>query len=145
MRSETFALFCGIACLSLGLLGLRVNVPDGVVYLAMGAWGIIAWRHWTSPRAFSATLAVLFGALALMGFIPGASALAGMTPPQGVDTWLHGGAAALAAFFALRPELSVEHRTSGKPDRREHDHPVEQERRRHGHADRRMPSAADEI
>ena len=143
MRSETFALFSGIACVSLGLLGLRVNVPDSVVYLAMGAWGVAAWRHWTSPRAFSATLAVLFGVLALMGLIPGANALAGMTAPKGIDIWLHSGAAFLAAYFALRPELSVEHR-AGMPDRREKDVPVEQERR-HGHGDRRLPSVSEEI
>ena len=143
MRSETFALFCGIACVSLGLLGLRVNVPDSVVYLAMGVWGVAAWRHWTNPRAYAATLAVLFGVLALMGLIPGASKLVGMTAPQGIDIWLHSGAAFLAAYFALRPELSAEHR-AGTPDRREKEVPVERERR-HGHADRRMPSATDEI
>lgn len=144
MRTETFALFSGVACLSLGLLGLPVNVPDSVVHLAVGAWGITAWRHWTSPRAFSATLAILFAALALMGLAPGVSALFGMMPLQGLDIWLYGGTSAIAAYFACRPELSAEHRANSRYDRRKKDVPVEHERRR-GHADRRLPSATEEI
>lgn len=144
MRSETFALFCGVAWLSLGLFGLQSSLPDSVVQLAIGAWGITAWRHWTNPRIFSATLAVLFAALVLMGLVPALSALAGMKPLQGVDLWLYGGTALLAAYFAWRPELSAEHRASGKRDRREHDVPVQQERRR-GHGDRRLPSVGEEI
>jgi len=144
MRTETFALFCGVACLSFGLLGLQVSVPDSVILLAMGAWGIAAWRHWTNPRVFAGTLAILFAALALMGFVPGPSAILGMKPLQGVDIWLYGGTAVLAAYFAWRPELSAEHRASGMPDRREHDLPVEHERR-HGHGDRRLPSVSEEI
>src|SRR6185295_19703248 len=58
MRIETFALFCGVATLSLGLLGLQASVPDSVIHLAIGAWGITAWRHWTQPRVFSGTLAI---------------------------------------------------------------------------------------
>ena len=143
MRSEIFALFSGIACLSLGFFGLQSSLPDGVVHLAIGAWGITAWRHWTHPRIFAATLAVLFAAFALMGFVPALSALAGMKPLQGVDIWLYAGTAVVAAYFALRPELSAEHR-AGKRDRREHDVPVAQERR-HGHGDRRLPSVTEEI
>ena len=144
MRIETFALFCGVACLSLGLLGLPVNIPDSVVHLAIGAWAITAWKRRTNPRVFSGTLAILFGLLALMGLIPGASALVGMIPLQGIDIWLYGGTAALAAYFAWRPELSAEHRANSKYDRREKDLPVAQERRQ-GHADRRLPSDTEEI
>ena len=147
MRSETFALFSGFGCLVLGLfgfIGLAVNLPDSAVHLAMGAWGISAWRRITSPRVFCGALAIVFTGLALIGFIPGMSTLLGMPPSQGLDLWLHGGAAALAAHFASRPELSAEHRASSKSDRREKDLPVAQERRR-GHVDRRLPSATEEI
>jgi hypothetical protein len=144
LRSETFALFCGVACLSLGLFGLQASLPDSVIHLAIGAWGIAAWRHWTNPRIFSATLAMLFAALALMGLLPGLGALAGMKPPQGVDIWLYAGTAVLAVYFAWRPEFSVEHRANDKRDRREHDLPVEHDHRR-GHGDRRLPSVSEEI
>ena len=147
MRSETFALFAGLACVVLGLfglMGLSANVPDSVVHLALGAWGIAAWRRITSPRVFSAVLAIVFAGLALMGLIPGMTTLLGMAPYQGLDIWLHAGAAALGAYFAWRPELSLEHRASSAPDRRETSLPVEQERRL-GHADRRLPSASEEL
>lgn len=147
MRSETFALFGGLGCLVLGLfalVGLPVNVPDSVIHLVLGGWGIAAWRRrLTSPRVFSAGLAIVFAAIAVIGLIPGLSALLGMAPSQGVDIWLHGGAAVLGAYFAWRPELSLEHRANARSDRREKDMPVEQERR-HGHADRRLPSATTE-
>src|SRR5438045_5789902 len=144
-RSETFALFGGLGCLVLGLfavIGLPVNLADSVIHLALGGWGIAAWRRMTSPRVFSAALAIVFAGLAVMELIPGANALLGMPPSQGLDAWLHGGAAALGAHFAWHPELSAEHRAS-RPDRREKDVPVAEERRR-GHADRRLPSATTE-
>src|SRR5262245_30122926 len=146
MRSETFALFAGIACLVLGLLGLMglaVNLPDSVVHLALGAWGMTAWRHITNPRVFAIGLAIVFAVFALISLIPGIGALLGMQPSQGIDVWLHAGGAALAAYFALRPDLAAEHR-AGASDRRQHDLPVNQERR-HGHADRRLPSASEEV
>jgi len=146
MRSETFALFSGLACLVLGLfalVGLPVSVPDSVVHLALGAWGIAAWRRMTSPRIFAAALAIAFIVLAAIGLVPGMNAALGMPPSQGLDIWLHGGAAVLGAYFALRPELSVEHRAKARSDRREKDVPVENDRR-HGHADRRLPSATTE-
>jgi len=145
MRSETFALFGGLGCLVLGLfavVGLPVNVADSVIHLALGGWGIAAWRRMTSPRIFSAALAIAFSALALIGLVPGMSAVLGMPPSEGLDIWLHAGAAVLGAYFALRPELSLEHRAS-RPDRRQNDVPVAEERR-HGHADRRLPSATTE-
>lgn len=144
MRSETFALFCGVACLSLGLLGLPVNLPQSVLYLAIGAWGIAAWRRMTSPRVFAAALSILFAALAVVGLIPGLNTLLGLSPSGELDVWLYGGTAALAAYFAWRPELSAEHRANAKSDRREKDLPIAEERRQ-GHADRRLPSATEEL
>ena len=147
MRSETFALFGGLGCLVLGLfalVGLPMNVPDSVIHLALGGWGIAAWRRrLTSPRVFSTGLAIVCAAIAAIGLIPGLSALLGMPPSQGVDIWLHGGAAVLGAYFAWQPELSAEHRANTRYDRREKDVPVEHERRQ-GHPDRRLPSATTE-
>ena len=172
MRVEVFALFFGIAYLSAGLLGLHpdalmppaadappieftlkygyllgvfpVNLLHSAVHLAVGAWGIMAWRHVVSPLVFARALAILYGALAAMGLIPGLNTLFGMLPLHGHDVWLHAGTAAVAAFFALRPELAVEHRASDTLDRREEPLPVAGERR-HGHNDRRLPSVSEEI
>ena len=172
MRTETFALFSGIAYLSAGLLGLHpaalmppsadappmqltllygdllgvfpVNLPLSAVHLAIGAWGILAWRRVTNPRVFAGALAVFCGVLAVAGLIPRLDTLFGMMPLHGNNVWLHVGTTAVAAYFALHAELSVEHRASNTPDRREQAVCVASERR-HGHADRRLPAAGEEV
>jgi hypothetical protein len=172
MRTETFAFFFGIAYLSAGLLGLHpaalapapadappmqftvlygyllgvlpVNLPLSAAHLAVGAWGILAWRRVTDPRVFAGALAVFCGALAVAGLIPRLDTLFGMMPLHGNNVWLHLGTAALAAYFALHAELSVEHRARSTPDRRVQAVAVASERR-HGHADRRLPAAGEEI
>ena len=169
MRTETFAFFFGIAYLSAGLLGLHpaalmpppadappmqltllygyllglfpANLPLSVVHLGIGVWGLLAWRRVTNPRVFAGSLAALCGALAVAGLIPRLDTLFGMLPLHGNNVWLHVGTAALAAYFALDAELSVEHRASSTPDRRDAVLSVPSERRR-GHADRRLPSAS---
>ena len=104
MRSATFALFIGIAYLSAGLLGLipaalmpapadappirlnvlygyvlglfPVNVLHSAVHLAIGAWGIMAWRSdhlgrgMGSPKMYARALAIFYGALAVLGVSP---------------------------------------------------------------------------
>jgi hypothetical protein len=172
MRTETFALFFGIAYLSAGLLGLHpaalmpppadappmrltslygyllgvfpVNLPLSAVHVAIGAWGILAWRRVTNPRVFAGALAIFCSALAVAGLIPRLDTLFGMLPLHGNNVWLHVGTAAVAAYFALHAELSVEHRASNAFDRREQVVSVASERR-HGHADRRLPAAGEEI
>jgi hypothetical protein len=67
-----------------------------------------------------------------------------MLPLHGNNVWLHVGTAAMAAYFALHAELSVEHRASTTSDRREEAVRVASERR-HGHADRRLPATGEEI
>src|SRR5258706_7403657 len=146
MRTETFAFFFGIAYLSAGLLGLHpaalmpapddappmqltslygyllglfpVNLPLSVVHVAIGAWGILAWRRVTNPRVFAGALAVLCGALAVAGLIPRLDTLFGVMPLHGNNVWLHVGTAAPAAYVALPAGLSVAHPASNTPDRR---------------------------
>ena len=88
MRAEPFALFVGIAYASLGLLGLLpaaltppsgylldvlpVNGPLSGLHIALGAWGITAWRRLTSPIWFARALAVIASCLAVIGLVPGA-------------------------------------------------------------------------
>ena len=166
MRTATFALLFGMAYLSAGLLGLNpaalmpppadapptqftvlygyllglfpVNVLHSAVHLAIGVWGIVAWRALASPKVFGRALAIFYGALAVMGLIPGVNTLFGMLPIHGHDVWLHAGTGAIAAYFGWRTEISVEHRATITPDRRQEVQPVARERR-FGHADRRFP------
>jgi hypothetical protein len=129
------------------LLGLfPVNILHSAVHLAIGAWGIAAWQadhvwhRMTSPKMFARALAILYGALAVMGLIPGANTLFGLLPLHGHDVWLHAGTAAVAAYFGWRSEVLVENRATTTPDRRDQAQPVARERR-FGHADRRAPGS----
>ena len=144
MRTATFALFVGIAYLSIGLLGLvpdapfPVNIVHSAVYLAIAVWGLVAWRGKASPRLFARAIAVLFGVLAVLGIIPATSTLFGLVTLYGNDVWLHGATAVLAAYFGWRAQTDAERRGGARTERRTHTEPVEQDRR-HGRDDRRQP------
>jgi uncharacterized protein DUF4383 len=163
MSTRTFALILGIAYLGAGLLGLipaalipppadappthftllygyllglfPVNLLHSAVHLAIGAWGLMAWRGGASAKVFARSLAIFYGALAVMGLIPGMSTLFGMLPMHGHDVWLHAATAAAAAYFGWRSEILAERRASA--ERRQRLAPVARERR-FGLADRRQ-------
>jgi hypothetical protein len=129
------------------LLGLfPVNVLHSAVHLVIGVLGLAAWQadhvwhRMSSPRTYARALAVLYGALAVLGLIPGLNTLFGLLPLYGHDVWLHLGTAILAAYFGWRSVVEIERRAAEKVDRREQTIPVEKERRL-GHSDRRIPGS----
>lgn len=164
MRTSTFALVIGIAYLGAGILGLipatlmpppadapatrfallygyflglfPMNLLHTMVHLAIGVWGIAAWAGSTSSVAYARALAVLYGALAVMGLVPNLNTVFGLIPIHGHDVWLHGVTAALAAYFGWRAPIAARERRILVHDRRHHMLPVARERR-FGLADRR--------
>jgi hypothetical protein len=167
MRTVTFALFAGVIYLAVGLLGLipaalmpppadappvhfnllhgylfglfPVNILHSAVHLAIGFWGIVTWHGLlANPKLYPRTLAVIYGVLTVMGFIPQLNTLFGLLPIHGHDVWLHGATAAIAAYFGWRTEVVVERRAGPEPDRRTQPMLVANERRA-GHSDRRLP------
>ena len=168
MKTSTFALLAGIVYLGAGLLGLvpamlapppsdapptsftllygyllglfPVNAIHTAVHLAIGAWGIAAWRGIANPAIYARMLALLFGTLAVLGMIPLFNTMLGWIPIHGHDVWLHGVTAAIAAYFGWRSEVPHAERRSGRMDRRHRIQPVMQERR-HGTVDRRFVHA----
>ena len=81
------------------LLGLfAVNVLHNVVHLGIGVWGLIASRSRVDAVRFARGLALFYGALAIMGVIPGLDTTLGMIPLFGHDVWLHAGTALVAAY-----------------------------------------------
>ena len=167
MKTTTFALIIGIAYLGAGLLGLipaaltppppdappttftvlygyllglfPVNVLHTAVHLAIGFWGLTAWKRLQDAKVFSRSLAILYGALAVMGLVPGLNNVFGFIPLHSNDVWLHAGTAALAAYFGWRSEVHMERRQNR--DRRQRMLPVARERRL-GLADRRQGAYA---
>lgn len=167
MKTTTFALIIGIAYLGAGALGLipaalmpppadappttftvlygyllgifPVNVLHTAVHLAIGLWGLMAWRRLQDAKVFLRTLAILYGALAVMGLVPGLNNVFGFIPLHSHDVWLHAGTAALAAYFGWRSEVQMERRQNA--DRRQRMLPVARERRL-GLADRRQSAYA---
>ena len=127
MNVRNFALIIGIAFLGVGALGFvpalvtpppadapavgihafhgyllglfPVNLMHNLVHLAIGAWGLAAARSMGGALAFAKTLAVLYGALAVLGLIPALNTLFGLAPIHGHDVWLHAATALLAAYF----------------------------------------------
>ena len=164
MKTATFALIFGIAYLGAGLLGLipaalmpppadappttftllygyllglfPVNVLHSAVHIAIGAWGLAAWRGSANPHVFARSLAIFYGALAVMGLIPGMSTMFGLLPMHGHDVWLHGLTAAIAAYFGWVHSPMAMERRNAMLDRRQRMLPVARERRL-GLADRR--------
>lgn len=167
-RAETFAFFCGIAYFAFGLLGLvpqalmlapsdaprvhvtllhgnllglfPVNAVHSAAHLGIGLWGILAGRSIISAKVYARAIAILLGALAVIGLVPGLNTVFGLLPLHGLDIVLHGATAAVAAYFGWHPAASIERRAGARADRREKAAPVAQDRRSH-HGDRRLPGS----
>jgi hypothetical protein len=166
MTVRTFALIIGIAFTAAGVLGFvpalvtppppdapdvmsmshgyllglfPINAVHNVVHLAIGLWGLAAWRGMTSPVLYARGLAIIYGALAVLGFIPGPNTVFGLVPIYGHDIWLHAGTALLAAWFGWRAPIGAPGRERRTAERRAEALRVGLERRRGG--DRRVHGA----
>ena len=164
MKTSTFALVIGIAYLGAGILGLipaalvpppidapptsftllygyllglfPVNLLHSLVHIVIGAWGISAWSGRSSSISFARGLAILYGALAVLGMFPLLNTAMGMIPIHGNDVWLHGITAVVAAYFGWRQPAGISERRHILGDRRQRMFPIARERR-FGLADRR--------
>jgi hypothetical protein len=164
MRTSTFALLFGIAYLALGLMGLvpamlvpppidapptsftllygyllglfPVNLLHSLMNIVIGTWAISAWSGRSSRVGFARGVAILFGALAVMGIVPLLNTALGMMPLHGNDVWLHGITAVIAGYFGWRQPVEMSERRYEITDRRQRMLPVPRERR-FGLADRR--------
>ncbi|MEX2540238.1 MAG: DUF4383 domain-containing protein [Trueperaceae bacterium] len=82
------------------LIGLfPVNFLHNLVHLALGAWGLMAYRDFMAARGYARGLTIIYGVLAVMGVIPGLRTVFGLVPIFGNDIWLHAVTAVVAAYF----------------------------------------------
>lgn len=143
MNIRTFALSIGIIFLLVGILGFfpalmtappqnapamaapysllfgmfPINTLHNIVHLGIGAWGILAYKDIDGARVYARSLAVVYGALAVFGLIPGLSTLFGLVPLFGHDVWLHLLAALAAAYFGFVSPVTVGMGHSRQPDK----------------------------
>ena len=164
MKTSTFALIFGLAYAVAGLMGLvplfltppppdappttftilygylfglfPVNLIHTLLNLAIGVWGLAAWAGRRSAITYARSLAVFFGALAIMGMLPLLNTLFGMMPIHSGDVWLHAFSAVIAAYFGWYHQAEAAERRRFSYDRRQKMMPVAKERR-FGLADRR--------
>jgi hypothetical protein len=125
MRVERFAMILGIIYLAAGVLGFipglltspgahglalegfhgrllgifPINWVHNLVHLAVGAWGVASAKGFNSAVGFSRGLTVVYVILAVMGLFPVLNTMFGLAPLHGNDIWLHGGTAAVTAYF----------------------------------------------
>jgi hypothetical protein len=91
-----------IDTLSGRLMGLfPVNILHTLVHLAIGVWGVVAAKSVSAAVGYARSIAVLYGVLAIMGFIPGLNTVFGLVPLHSHDIWLHAGSALIAAYFGF--------------------------------------------
>jgi hypothetical protein len=85
------------------LMGLfPINILHNIVHLAIGAWGIAAYRSINGSVAFARGLAIFYGLLAILGLLPAPiSTTFGLIPIHGTDVLLHALTAAIAAYFGF--------------------------------------------
>ena len=129
MTTKQFAMVMGLLYLLVGLLGFfpglvsppsadsphihldtgygylfglfPINIMHNLVHLGVGLWGVSAYRSMSGSVAFARGLAMFYGALTIMGFIPGLNTTFGLIPVFGHDIWLHAVSAAAAAYFGF--------------------------------------------
>ena len=90
------------------LLGLfPVNWLHNLVHLGIGLAGWTSSRSMGDARSFARTLAIVYGALAVMGLIPVLNSTFGLVPLFGHDVWLHAATAAMAAYFGFGQRMEA--------------------------------------
>lgn len=94
------------------LLGtFPVNILHNIVHLAVGIWGLVAYRTYTGSRNYSRGLAIFYGVLAIMGLLPVLNTTFGLIPIFGNDVWLHALTALIAAYFGFKAPTPADLRT----------------------------------
>jgi hypothetical protein len=74
----------------------------------VGIWGLLAARTFDAARTFSASIAIIFAVLTVMGLIPVLDTTFGLIPLFGHDIWLHALTAIVAAYFGFRERRMAE-------------------------------------
>src|SRR5436190_1597304 len=84
------------------LLGVfPVNGLHNLVHAGFGLWAIAVWKNAERSRIFCRSNAIIYGVLAVGGFIPGLNTLWGALPMHAHDIWLHAVIALATGYFGF--------------------------------------------
>ena len=78
-----------------------MNVLHNIFHLLIGLWGVAVFRSYGGARYYAQALAIIYAALAIIGFFPAFNILFGLMPIFGNDIWLHAVTAIIAAYFGF--------------------------------------------
>lgn len=79
-----------------------INVFHNIVHIAVGIWGLVAYRTYLGSRYYSRGLAIFYGVLTIMGLLPVLNTVFGLMPIFGSDVFLHALTALIAAYFGFK-------------------------------------------
>ncbi len=89
-----------------------VNLLHNLVHLLIGVLGLLAYRSFPAARLYAQGLAVFYGLLAIMGFIPGLDTVFGLIPIFGADIGLHALTAIISAYFGWLAPVALHERST---------------------------------
>jgi len=88
-----------------------VNALADVLHIVVGVIGVACFASFAAARYYARGLFLVFGLLAVAGFLPHANTLYGLVPIFGSDTWLHFATAVAGGLFGFvvsEPNVSPE-------------------------------------
>lgn len=89
------------------LLGLfPVNLLHNLFHILIGLFGIVGSISYLGARLYARALAIIYGALAILGLLPFTNTLYGLLPLHGNDIWLHALTALSAGYFGWIAEVA---------------------------------------
>lgn len=101
------------------LFGLfPTNYFHNAIGILVGVWGIAAFTSLTGSIVFNRIFAILYGSAVILGFLPHANTLFGLTPLFGNNIWLNAITAAIAFYYGfVKPaEIDVPTPTNPQPN-----------------------------
>lgn len=82
------------------LLGLfPISTMHNVAHILLGVWGLAM-----GGMLYLRAIAIIYAALAVIGFLPMGQNFLGMIPLGGYDVWLHAALAIFAGYFGFGKE-----------------------------------------
>jgi hypothetical protein len=126
MNIKRFTLIMGIAFTAIGLLGFvpplvdyhghpnpdfmthglllglfPINGIHNLIHLAFGLWALLVYKDTVKARVFCRSNAIIYGLLAVIGFIPRLNTVFGFIPIHGNDIWLHAVIAVATGYYGF--------------------------------------------